>query len=480
MASLADQIDRLSKNTRAISTAAAAIAPPTASTAFTRAVLSTHLGDLIRDIDPSELGLFRLVDPPLANAYDGGSRTVQDTQVRRVDFSGATPLRKNAARRRDERQEIEPEVYAHAALKYIDRYDPIRPMPRAYDQIVTVLNRLNAVRANISELAKALEKTGKEDKELPTKARIVEEERQIKDLQARLAELAKLKDGNASKGKAVVKPVRPPAPKPPPPKAPASPTSPQEDKFWATKGEPSRTLRFSENLLDEEVNIGDVSSSSFGTPLAQMPRLKMLGDADDDTITQFPPRDVLQALNDDDDSDGIVSSKKSVPETPPPIAQTVTPVPPSTETPTARQRKVKVNIELERIVTKIWATVGDIIAPHLTASPLSVPDTIAYLEELSNQEPSPDSPTASSVSSTALEGGVPPKPNAQQIQYAYLITMLLSAAPHYSLPMNTVKENFAAKSKTNAGTTRVLFQGVAKRLIKIDRGRGEQIVKFDI
>lgn len=30
-------------------------------------------------------------------------------------------------------------------------------MPRAYDQIVTVLNRLNAVRANISELAKSLE-----------------------------------------------------------------------------------------------------------------------------------------------------------------------------------------------------------------------------------------------------------------------------------------------------------------------------------
>ena len=33
-------------------------------------------------------------------------------------------------------------------------------MPRAYDQIVTILNRLNAVRANISVLAKALEKVG--------------------------------------------------------------------------------------------------------------------------------------------------------------------------------------------------------------------------------------------------------------------------------------------------------------------------------
>ena len=161
------------------------------------------------------------------------------------------------------------------------------------------------------------------------------------------------KTENTSKAKASVQPAHPLAPKPPPPKAPASPTSPQEDKFWGTKGEPSRTLRFSENLLDEEINIGDVSSTSFGTPLAQIPRLKMLAGADDETITQFPPRDVLEALDDDDD--GVVSSDKHPPETaqsptPPLIAKAVTPPPPPTETPTARQRKVKVNIELDRIV----------------------------------------------------------------------------------------------------------------------------------
>lgn len=33
-------------------------------------------------------------------------------------------------------------------------------MPRAYDQIVSILSRLNAVRANISALAKALETVG--------------------------------------------------------------------------------------------------------------------------------------------------------------------------------------------------------------------------------------------------------------------------------------------------------------------------------
>ncbi len=42
-----------------------------------------------------------------------------------MDFTGATPLRKNATRR-DDKQEIEPEVYARAALKYI------RSIVRAY------------------------------------------------------------------------------------------------------------------------------------------------------------------------------------------------------------------------------------------------------------------------------------------------------------------------------------------------------------
>lgn len=120
MASLSDQIDRLSRNTRAIAEVATTISPPTASTAFTRAVLSAHIGDLIRDIDPSELGLFRLVSTPSANTYDSGAQTAQDPHVRRVDFTTATPLRKNTARR-EEKHEIEPEVYAHAALKYIDR-----------------------------------------------------------------------------------------------------------------------------------------------------------------------------------------------------------------------------------------------------------------------------------------------------------------------------------------------------------------------
>ncbi len=64
--------------------------------------------------------------------------------------------------------------------------------------------------------------------------------------------------------------------------------------------------------------------------------------------------------------------------------------------------------------------------------------------------------------------------------------------PHYttkfSMPLNKVKESLAAKASTGGsavliagqGTTRVIYGCVAKRLIKIDRGGGEQVVKFDV
>lgn len=64
--------------------------------------------------------------------------------------------------------------------------------------------------------------------------------------------------------------------------------------------------------------------------------------------------------------------------------------------------------------------------------------------------------------------------------------MLLSATPHYALPLNQVKENLALKAKTSGisvagqGAARILYGCVAKRLIKIDRSGREQVVKFDI
>lgn len=56
------------------------------------------------------------------------------------------------------------------------------------------------------------------------------------------------------------------------------------------------------------------------------------------------------------------------------------------------------------------------------------------------------------------------------------------------MPLNKVKESLTAKASTGGsavliagqGTTRVIYGCVAKRLIKIDRGGGEQVVKFDV
>lgn len=131
-ASLSDQIDRLSRHSKAIRSTAyhtaivsgkqqlskVGVAGP-----FTRAVLTTHLGDLIRDIDPSELGLFNLVTPSAGRPLDSETRSAPAAEVTRVEFHGATPLRKAAPRRDDasKPKDIDPEVYAQAALKYIDR-----------------------------------------------------------------------------------------------------------------------------------------------------------------------------------------------------------------------------------------------------------------------------------------------------------------------------------------------------------------------
>jgi hypothetical protein len=117
-------IDRLVVNSQAIRAAASCSLPPSP---FARAVLHTPLGDLIRDIEPAELGLFT-------------------PQLARVEFQQPAPRRKQ-----------DPEIYAQAAFTYIDRYDAIRPMPRAYAQVVAILDQLAATRDSIRTLNAALE-----------------------------------------------------------------------------------------------------------------------------------------------------------------------------------------------------------------------------------------------------------------------------------------------------------------------------------
>lgn len=134
MSTLAEHADRLSLLAQSIhanssSTAGGRNEQSTVSTAgpFVRAVLHSDLGDLIRDIDPTELGLFTIVQPTQsapAHIQDDAS-VAPKSEIARVEFPGATPLRRPPARRpRDDParpREHDPEVYAQAALKYLDR-----------------------------------------------------------------------------------------------------------------------------------------------------------------------------------------------------------------------------------------------------------------------------------------------------------------------------------------------------------------------
>ena len=175
-----------------------------------------------------------------------------------------------------------------------------------------------------------------------------------------------------------------PPPKEPPRKTPKSPTSPQEDKFWNTPGDPSRTLRFSENLLDEEVNIGDTSTASFGSPITaplELRKGKMFAEMESlDSFAEEPT--VIRRLTPDDhcSDDNIFApetserkeEESSIP-TPSEASRAASPDAPSlasvvsskspqiskplekppADTPGTRQRRPKPNIELERIVVSL-------------------------------------------------------------------------------------------------------------------------------
>ena len=77
-------------------------------------------------------------------------------------------------------------------------------------------------------------------------------------------------------------------------------------------------------------------------------------------------------------------------------------------------------------------------------------------------------------------------PTSQQVLTAQLLIALLEATPQYALPLARVKEILSAKgdrgvaSIGGVASTRVLYGCVAKRLVRIDRGGGEQIVRFDV
>ncbi|KAI0717218.1 hypothetical protein C8T65DRAFT_641751 [Cerioporus squamosus] len=528
MASLVDHVDRISTLARSIRASAAPPDVPIPGP-FTRAILYTPLGDLIRDIDPSELGLFTLVQPqqPIVPEVETGN-----VEIARVEFLGATPLRKPPAAKSERHggtrapREHDPEVYANAALKYLERYQNIRPMPRASEQAAQIIERLEEVRTNIYHLSEELKQhSGADaaDPPLSPKSALKQEERHVQDLQLQIQYLRERKEELAKK-----KRVRPATrvrrePKTPAPPTPSSPPDKREDTFWNTPGAAARTLHFTgDSLLDEEVDLANVSATSFGTPvsaaqkrLANRPQLAEEEPQSNAQVDDLADEDeVDEVLGDADETIEPTVIVAKVPIVPVPDevslpepaqaaeeaveAPTSLPVP-AVATPHHRQ-KVRVTTELERIVEKIWATVGEIIMPGHPfdalgkstnkSKPPRAKETMAYLRELSTHTPTPSSPSASSFSSLSAPAGSNAGPTEQQVLTAHMLIALLGA-PSQALPLAELKQALTEKAasvgaSTGAGllggsaVTKPLYGCVAKRLLKIERGTREQVVKFDL
>ncbi|KAK0461409.1 uncharacterized protein EV420DRAFT_1531880 [Desarmillaria tabescens] len=489
MASLSDQIDRLSRTSKAIAATAAAVTVSLDVAPFSTAVLDTQLGDLIRDVDPSELGLFSLVVPHSEQDSRGDIPTLA-----RSAFPGATPL-KPATRR-----EVDPEIYAHAALKYIDRYQSIRPMPRAYSQVVALLEEIQLVRDGIEETTELLHSNQVTDGP-SIKSMIDNEEQTLHHYEKKVNALRKRRDLLMTQAKrtsrTTIASVKSAPPRPVTPVAPSH-VDAEEESFWAT---PGRAFA-SENLLHEQVDIGDLSVVSIPSPSAPSSSTRRRS-ASQPLVEVAPeiveePQDTYESRDEPPIVEGAIDETMQVESAATPAGSSSEPlaadVPPAKvaepETPGTKAR-LRINTEVERIVAKIWATMGDVIMPghpYRTTGDGSKPprakQTIAHLQSISALVPTPSSPQSSLLSADA----VPSQPTPHQILTAHLLVTLLSCPPKFSMPLNKVKESLAAKASTGGsavlvagqGTTRVLYGCVAKRLVKIDRGGGEQVVKFDV
>ncbi|KAJ7188389.1 hypothetical protein C8R46DRAFT_1054631, partial [Mycena filopes] len=339
-------------------------------------------------------------------------------------------------------------------------------------EVVAILDQLTATRENIRALSSALEQI--QPSELKPLAD--SEEQRVAELQAKLADLKQ------RKAAAAVQPKPRKQPKPMVPQPPATPVASKLDDSFHT---PARTLRFTDNLMDEQVDLADVSITSPVAPSRIQERASPPDASQEDSREETVDESLEDAT--------IVLPKPAVVTPSPPTS----PAPPSADTP--RKGKMRINTEVERIVAKIWSAAGDLIMPGHpfdiagTGSgnkPPRAKETLqvlpAHLQSIAALVPTPASP---STSISSLTAPVPAAPTPQQILTAHLLLALLNTGPQFAMPLNKVKEVLAAKASTSGGagivvggqsTTRVLYGCVAKRLVKIERGGGEQVVKFDV
>ncbi|THV05315.1 hypothetical protein K435DRAFT_713400 [Dendrothele bispora CBS 962.96] len=496
MSEFSDLSDRLSRHAREIKKNALAIQSSTPGP-FARAVLSTELGDLIRDADPSEIGLFTITRGSSKTlSHDKEAQNASgNVQISRVEFHGATPLRKSMTRK-ERGKESQPEDLAKAALKYIDKYPQVNFKPRTQARLEDIIDAVDETRHNIQELNENLRQA--EIAEAPSvKGMLDEEELRIRELKVQIAEYKKKKEILTAKKARMRLPS--PTKKMAVESARKTPLSEvdradrAEDEFWNTPSNKARTFHLNDNLLmDEEAEFGDTSIASLASPIPTS-RSGFASQFDEDrqgAPSPPPPESPTQRIR--------VPPRSQMPTQdavlPPPKKQEAhldekTPVPETDIAQEPKKTKPHINVETERIVVKMWSTVGEILMPgnNFGVAPGKPPEakaTLSHLNYLSSLTPSPASPIQSSSSvSAATRANAPP--TAQQILTATMLFTLLTA-PNHSLPLNKVKEVLTAKASTSGSAamvsshSRILYGCVAKRLLKIERGSGEQIVKFDI
>ncbi|KAI5118064.1 hypothetical protein M0805_006327 [Coniferiporia weirii] len=605
MPSLLDHIDRFSYTAKVIQSAALQTSAAAVGSPYVRAVLNTPLGDLARDVDASELGLFTLVPQSSVHAHVAASASTVDdldasvvhkSEVARVEFPGATPLRRPPATQRGIQLEKEPEVYAEAALRYLDRYQSIRPMPRARQEVESIIERLNVLRNEISQLSAAADQSDETGAAAVPTAR--DEEKRINELNLRIKQMKARKE-------VLIRRQKPPQFGKPAISKASTAKDKEEANFWSEPVPRKRPSRARQSLLipaagaagaDDSLlldahmgaemgtmgMLGDVSMDSLAgapTPLpaprepaavrrseekSVLPRANTKRPIDPALVplpspspspsaapspSPSPPPEVQQLDKPDiiEEEEEEVGEERTVMLTKPPRIATptlppsspprpanalpaaapstppressdtgtvpVTPGPTSgvTATPgTNRKSRMKITTDVERIVAKIWSTVGDIIMPGhpfntaaaaATNKPPRAKETIALLQNLSTQTPPPGSPAPShsTFSLTSAGSADPSQPTAHQILTANLLLALLAAVPKHAMPLAQAKATLAAVGIGASGVspsplvsnlglmgggqaleTRALYGCVAKRLLKIDRNGKEQIVRFDV
>ncbi|KAK0485657.1 hypothetical protein IW261DRAFT_739447 [Armillaria novae-zelandiae] len=241
-------------------------------------------------------------------------------------------------------------------------------MPRAYSQVVALLEEIQLARNGIQETTELLQSNQFTDGP-SIKSMIDNEERSFHHYQKKLDALRKRRDLLVTQVKRTSRttstgrkstPLRPITPVAP------SHADEEEESFWAT---PGRAFA-SENLLHEQVDIGDLSVASMSSPSVPSPSTRTRRRSTPQPLVEVieDPQDACESRDQSSVLEDALDKTIEVAATPAsrspehlagnvPVAHVHEPETPGTNA------RLRVNTEVERIVAKIWATMGDVIMP---------------------------------------------------------------------------------------------------------------------